>query len=97
MIQPRSTLPLYSLVSSPAAACLAGRSRTLSDPPKGGLPPPPRPEPSETVDRRGRLGARRPASPGTETGIPEVIAEVRVYREESTQGPKKAPSSQTQL
>nr|XP_040044641.1 transcription factor HIVEP3 isoform X1 [Gasterosteus aculeatus aculeatus]XP_040044642.1 transcription factor HIVEP3 isoform X1 [Gasterosteus aculeatus aculeatus]XP_040044643.1 transcription factor HIVEP3 isoform X1 [Gasterosteus aculeatus aculeatus]XP_040044644.1 transcription factor HIVEP3 isoform X1 [Gasterosteus aculeatus aculeatus]XP_040044645.1 transcription factor HIVEP3 isoform X1 [Gasterosteus aculeatus aculeatus] len=97
MIQPRSTLPLYSLVSSPAAVCLAGRSRTLSDPPKGGLPPPPRPEPSETVDRRGRLGARCPASPGTETGIPEVIAEVRVYREESTQGPKKAPSSQTQL
>ncbi|KAM8841492.1 uncharacterized protein hivep3a isoform 2-T3 [Spinachia spinachia] len=82
MIQPRSTLPLYSLVSSPAApaAGLAGRSRTLRDPPKGRVP-----QASDAVD-----------CPGTETGLPEVVAEVRVYRQ-SAQGQKTAPSSQTQL
>ncbi|XP_075931453.1 transcription factor HIVEP3 [Anarhichas minor] len=132
MIQPRSTLPLYSLVSSPIAATAgpAGRSWKLSDAPKGRFPPlrhqdtlkatppssragPPDPEalggtsgsgrPDASLHRnsRGCFGVQQPSSAGTEAGHPEVVTdahvtEVCVYPE-STQGQKKAPSSQTQL
>ncbi|XP_034402006.1 transcription factor HIVEP3 [Cyclopterus lumpus] len=132
MIQPRSTLPLYSLVSSPAAATAgpAGRSWKLSDAPKGRFPllqhqdtlkePSPNsragtqdPEASGGVSGSGRsdallhrngrgcFGVRQPSSTGTETRPPEVVTDVHVTEvcvyPQSTQGQKKAPSSQTQL
>lgn len=134
MIQPRSLLPLYSLVSSPAAATAnlagTGTSWRLSDSPKGRFSllqrqdtlketslssraSPPDPETlggmsgssrSDVLLHRksqGRFGVQQPSSPGTETRHPEVntdahVTERRVYPE-TTQGQKKAPSSQTQL
>ncbi|XP_028252215.1 transcription factor HIVEP3 [Parambassis ranga] len=106
MIQPRSHLPMYSLVGK-------GESRRLSNSPKGrlALPPPqdtlketsgqastPPPE-SLRQKTQGCFGIQQPSSPGTETRHSEVstaITERRVYPE-TTQGQKKAPSSQTQL
>ncbi|XP_051246084.1 transcription factor HIVEP3 [Dicentrarchus labrax] len=133
MIQPRSLLPLYSLVSSPAPATTnpAGTSWRLSDAPKGRLSllqrqdtlketsprspaSPPDPEalggasgssPSDALLRRknrGCFGIQQPSSPGTETWRPEVNTDAQRVTErcvypETTQGQKKAPSSQTQL
>ncbi|XP_049890560.1 transcription factor HIVEP3 [Epinephelus moara] len=128
MIQPRSTLPVYSLVSSPIAATSspAGTSWRLSDAPKGRFPllqrqdtlketsPGSRASPQEPEASEGASGSSRSdalshrntrgcfqSSPGTETRHLEVdtdahITERGVYPE-TTQGQKKAPSSQTQL
>ncbi|XP_037651955.1 transcription factor HIVEP3 [Sebastes umbrosus] len=124
MIQPRSTLPLYRLVSSPIAASpAAGTSWRLSDAPKVRFPPlqrqdtlketssrasPQDPEASSGSSRsdallhrnsQGCSSVRQPSSPGTEARHPGVDADVteRCVYPESTQGQKKAPSSQTQL
>ncbi|KAK2830053.1 hypothetical protein Q5P01_017984 [Channa striata] len=130
MIQPRSPLPFYSLVSSPTATTAkpsgAEASWRLSDPPKtrfsllqrqdtlkemtaSGRASLPDPEElgvgsnqSDTPLRKKTqecFGVGQLSSPGTETRHPEVSTDVRercVYSE-STQGQKKAPSSQTQL
>ncbi|XP_022070935.1 transcription factor HIVEP3 [Acanthochromis polyacanthus] len=130
MIQPRSPLPMYKLVSSPAAAPAnptgTGASRRPSDAPKGRLAlpqrwdtlketlpssqaSPPHPGASGQMPVGARLhrksqgcfGVQQPSSPGTETRHAEVsrdapVTERRVYPE-TTQGQKKAPSSQTQL
>ncbi|XP_008282113.1 transcription factor HIVEP3 [Stegastes partitus] len=130
MIQPRSPLPMYSLVSSPAVATASpagtGSSRRPGDAPRGRLalpqrrdalketPPssrasPPAPGASGQMPvgtrlhrkNQGCFGLQQPPGPGTETRHPEVstdapVTERRVYPE-TTQGQKKAPSSQTQL
>ncbi|XP_042363072.1 transcription factor HIVEP3 [Plectropomus leopardus] len=125
MIQPRSTLPVYSLVSSPIAATTspAGTSWRLSDAPRGRFPllqrqdtlketspssgaSPKEPEATEgssqsdALSRRNTRGcSQQPSSPGTETRHPEVSTDVteRSVYPETTQGQKKALSSQTQL
>lgn len=134
MIQPRSLLPLYSLVSSPTAATAnpagSGTTWRLSDTPRGRFSllqrqdtlketspssraSPPGPEAlggtpgssrSDALLHRksqGCYGVLQPSSPGTETRRLEVntnahVTERCVYPE-TTQGQKKAPSSQTQL
>nr|XP_046274055.1 LOW QUALITY PROTEIN: transcription factor HIVEP3 [Scatophagus argus] len=122
MIQPRSLLPLYSLVSSPTAHP-AGTSWRLSDTRKGGSSLLQRQDtlketsPSSPASPlRGMSGSSRSdtlvhgksqgcfsvqqsSSPGTETRRPEVNTDVteRCVYPETTQGQKKAPSSQTQL
>ncbi|XP_031134421.2 transcription factor HIVEP3 isoform X1 [Sander lucioperca] len=117
MIQPRSTLPLYSLVSSPVAATasLAGTSWRLRDAPKGRFPPLQRHDtleepwqhgqasPQGGMSGSGRSDAllhRNRPSPGTETRHLAVDTDAHVTERcvypETTQGQKKAPSSQTQ-
>ncbi|XP_059205132.1 transcription factor HIVEP3 [Centropristis striata] len=132
MIQPRSTLPVYSLVSSPIAATAspAGTSWRRSAAPKGRFPllqrqdtlketsPSSRASPQDPeasggtsgsgsgrsdtlLHTRGCFSVRQRSSPGTEAKHPEIgtdahVAERCVYPE-TTQGQKKAPSSQTQL
>ncbi|XP_070840472.1 transcription factor HIVEP3 [Chaetodon trifascialis] len=132
MIQPRSLLPLYSLVSSPTAATPnpAGTSWRLSDAPKGRFSllqrqdtlketlrsspaSPPDPSASGGMSESSRSNAvihrknqgffdvQQPSSPGTEMRRPEVNTDAHVTERcvypETTQGQKKAPSSQTQL
>ena len=132
MIQPRSFLPLYSLVSSPVAATAnsAGTSWRLGDGPKGRasllqrqdtlkeMSPsspaspasPPHPGALGTSwssgsdallhrKNQGCFGIQQPSSPRTETRCPGVNTDAhateRCVFPESTQGQKKAPSSQT--
>ncbi|XP_068592956.1 transcription factor HIVEP3 [Cebidichthys violaceus] len=113
MIQPRSTLPLYSLVSSPVAEATgpAGRSWTLSDAPKGRFPllrrqdtlkeTPPDPEASGGASGRGRPDAlsRRNGRGRFGGRQPSGVGTEAGHPEvpESTRGQKKTPSSQTRL
>ncbi|XP_042291088.1 transcription factor HIVEP3 [Thunnus maccoyii] len=132
MIQPRSSLPLYTLVCSPTAATVnttgAGTSWRLSEAPKGRFSllhrqdtlketspssraSPRDPGASGEMSRSSRsdthrkaqgcFGVRKPLSPGAETRPPEVSTDAHVTERcvypETTQGQKKAPSSQTQL
>lgn len=129
MIQPRSPLPLYTLVCSPTAATVnttgTGTSLRLSEASKGRFPllrrqdtlkemsPSSPPDPgalgemsgsscSDThMKVQGCFGVRRPSNPRAETRPPEVSADAHVTERcvypETTQGQKKAPSSQTQL
>lgn len=132
MIQPRSPLPLYSLVSSPTAATAypggTGTSWSLGDSQKGRfsqlqrqdtlketshsrLASPPDPEALEGTSRSGPSDASLPRksrgcfgvqhSARTETRHLKVDADAqftdRCVYPKTTQGQKKAPSSQTQL
>ncbi|XP_062291450.1 transcription factor HIVEP3 [Scomber scombrus] len=129
MIQPRSPLPLYTLVCSPTAATVkttgTETSLRLSEAPKGRFPllrrqdtlkemsPSSPPDPgalgemsgsgrSDTHGKvQGCLDVRRPSNPRAETRPPEVSTDAHVTERcvypETTQGQKKAPSSQTQL
>lgn len=133
MIQPRSPLPMYSLVCGPTAATanpavtgtpwrldapkarfsLLQQRDTLKEAPPSSRSCPPDPEAlggmsgisrSDSLPHRRRQGCfnvLQPSSPGTETRHPGVntdahVTERSVYPE-TTQGQKKAPSSQTQL
>ena len=119
MIQPRSPLPVYSLVSSRTAATAA--SRTPSDAPKGRLAVEQRqdalkeqspcgPSSPQSPERTGQtpagdllhtqsrsFAAQQQSSPATETRRPGSPVRERHVYVESSQGQKKAPSSQTQL
>lgn len=100
MIQPRSTLPVYSLVSSPIAATAspAGTSWRLSDAPKQGRFP--LPQRQDTLKETGSRA--RPQDPGS--GRSDALShrgcfgvqspETRCVHPETPQGQKKAPSSQ---
>lgn len=131
MIQPRSPLPFYSLVSSPTAATAtptgAGTSWKISNTPKtrfsslqhqdtlkettassrASLPDQKASEGSSQSDtllhrkNQGCCDVQQRLGPGAETRLPEgstdtVVPERCVYPN-TTQGQKKAPSSQTQL
>ncbi|KAM9340298.1 transcription factor HIVEP3 [Symphorus nematophorus] len=118
MIQPRSLLPLYSLVSSPAAATAANpagtswrkgrfsllqRQDTLKEtsPSSPSSPPDHGSSRSDALSHRKSRGCFSVQQAETETRRPEVNTDAHVTERcvypETTQGQKKAPSSQTQL
>ncbi|XP_034560116.1 transcription factor HIVEP3 [Notolabrus celidotus] len=131
MIQPRSPLPLYSLVSSPSAApaysARTGASWRLSDAPKGRFSllqrqdtlketshSPPDPEALEGTSRSGIsdtllprksgggcFSVQQPKRAGAELRHLKVDTDAqftdRCVYPKTTQGQKKAPSSQTPL
>ncbi|XP_041868149.1 transcription factor HIVEP3 [Melanotaenia boesemani] len=102
MIQPRSPLPLYRLVSSPSASRGKGRLAVppLQDALREASPSPktaeqiPAGDPSPGQSRE-RFSAWQQSGPETKHPDPPVI-ERHVYME-TTQSHKKAPSPQTQL